>query len=148
MLKFALINPNLKKQSATNFSEEKNQNKRLIIPLKNGSFNDSQSKETGSQPFDLSLILLGFLGGLIALLTPCVFPMIPLTVSFFSSDKNKGKTKKLALFYSTSIVLIFILLSLPFHIYDSIDPQFFNRIATNVYLNLLFFLLLLLFPAP
>ncbi|MAJ36941.1 MAG: hypothetical protein CMC19_03310 [Flavobacteriaceae bacterium] len=140
-----VINPKLKKQSTANFTEEINQNERLIIPLKNGSFNDSQSKETGSQPFDLSLILLGFLGGLIALLTPCVFPMIPLTVSFFSSDKNKGKTKKLALFYSTSIVLIFILLSLPFHIYDSIDPQFFNRIATNVYLNLLFFLLLLLF---
>ncbi len=140
-----VINPNLKKQSATNFSEEKNQNKRLIIPLKNSSVTDSQSKETGSQPMDLSLVLLGFLGGLIALLTPCVFPMIPLTVSFFSSEKNKGKTKKLALFYSTSIVLIFILLSLPFHIYDSIDPQFFNRIATNVYLNLLFFVVLLLF---
>ena len=140
-----VINPNLKKQSTANFSEENNQNERLIIPLINNSVNDPQSKETGSQPMDLSLVLLGFLGGLIALLTPCVFPMIPLTVSFFSSEKNKGKTKKLALFYSTSIVLIFVLLSLPFHIYDSIDPQFFNRIATNVYLNLLFFVLLLLF---
>ena len=140
-----VINPKLKKQSTANFSEENNQNERLIIPLINNSVNGSQSKETGSQPMDLSLVLLGFLGGLIALLTPCVFPMIPLTVSFFSSEKNKGKTKKLALFYSTSIVLIFILLSLPFHIYDSIDPQFFNRIATNVYLNLLFFVLLLLF---
>ena len=140
-----LINPKLKKQSTANFNEEINQNERLIIPLKNSSFNDSQSKETGSQPLDLTLILLGFLGGLIALLTPCVFPMIPLTVSFFSSEKNKGKTKKLALIYSTSIVLIFILLSLPFHIYDSIDPQFFNQIATNVYLNLLFFVVLLLF---
>lgn len=140
-----LINPKLKKQSTANFNEEINQNERLIIPLKNSSFNDSQSKETGSQPLDLTLILLGFLGGLVALLTPCVFPMIPLTVSFFSSEKNKGKTKKLALFYSTSIVLIFILLSLPFHIYDSIDPQFFNQIATNVYLNILFFAVLLLF---
>ena len=140
-----VINPNLKKQSTANFSEENNQNERLIIPLINNSVNDPQSKETGSQPMDLSLVLLGFLGGLIALLTPCVFPMIPLTVSFFSSEKNKGKTKKLALFYSTSIVLIFVLLSLPFHIYDSIDPQFFNRIATNVYLNLLFFVVLLLF---
>jgi thiol:disulfide interchange protein len=140
-----VINPNLKKESTANFSEENNQNERLIIPLKNTSVNDSQGKQTGPQPLDLSLVLLGFLGGLIALLTPCVFPMIPLTVSFFSSEKNKGKTKKLALFYSTSIVLIFILLSLPFHIYDSIDPQFFNRIATNVYLNLLFFVVLLLF---
>jgi len=140
-----VINPNLKKESTANFSEENNQNERLIIPLKNTSVNDSQGKQTEPQPLDLSLVLLGFLGGLIALLTPCVFPMIPLTVSFFSSEKNKGKTKKLALFYSTSIVLIFILLSLPFHIYDSIDPQFFNRIATNVYLNLLFFVVLLLF---
>ena len=140
-----VINPNLKKQSTANFSEENNQNERLIIPIKNSRINDLQSKQTGSQPMDLSLVLLGFLGGLIALLTPCVFPMIPLTVSFFSSEKNKGKTKKLALFYSTSIVLIFILLSLPFHLYDSIDPQFFNRIATNVYLNLSFFVVLLLF---
>ena len=140
-----VINPKLKKQNTANFSKEKNQNERLVIPLKKNSVNYSLSKETGSQPLDLSLVLLGFLGGLIALLTPCVFPMIPLTVSFFSSEKNKGKTKKLALFYSTSIVLIFILLSLPFHIYDSIDPQFFNRIATNVYLNLLFFVVLLLF---
>ncbi len=140
-----VINPNLKKQSTANFSEENNQNERLIIPIKNSRINDPQSKQTGSQPMDLSLVLLGFLGGLIALLTPCVFPMIPLTVSFFSSEKNKGKTKKLALFYSTSIVLIFILLSLPFHLYDSIDPQFFNRIATNVYLNLSFFVVLLLF---
>ena len=140
-----VINPKLKKQSTANSFEENNQNTRLIIPLKKSSVNDFQSKETGSQPLDLSLVLLGFLGGLIALLTPCVFPMIPLTVSFFSSEKNKGKTKKLALFYSTSIVLIFILLSLPFHIYDSIDPQFFNQIATNVYLNLLFFVVLLLF---
>ena len=140
-----ILNPKLKKQSTSKITQEKNQNQRLTIPLKNKDFSKALSKGERPQALDLSLILLGFLGGLIALLTPCVFPMIPLTVSFFSSDKNKGKTKKLALFYSVSIVLIFILLSLPFHIYDSIDPQFFNQIATNVYLNLLFFVVLLLF---
>ena len=140
-----ILNPNLKKQSTSKITQEKNQNQRLIIPFKNKDFSKDLSKGERPQALDLSLILLGFLGGLIALLTPCVFPMIPLTVSFFSSDKNIGKTKKLALFYSVSIVLIFILLSLPFHIYDSIDPQFFNQISTNVYLNLLFFAVLLLF---
>jgi len=58
---------------------------------------------------------LGFLGGLIALLTPCVFPMIPLTVSFFtkqSQTKSKGIAN--ALLYGFFIVLIYALLSLPF----------------------------------
>tara|TARA_B100001093_G_scaffold69584_1_gene60112 strand:+ start:6280 stop:8262 length:1983 start_codon:yes stop_codon:yes gene_type:complete len=140
-----ILSPKLKKQSTSNIIQQKNQNERLIIPLKNKDITKELNNGEGSQPFDLSLILLGFLGGLIAILTPCIFPMIPLTVSFFSSEKNKGRTKKLALFYSSSIVLIFIILSLPFHIYDSIDPQFFNQIATNVYLNLLFSLVLLLF---
>lgn len=89
---------------------------------------------------------LGFLGGLIALLTPCVFPMIPLTVSFFtkhSESKRSGVAS--ALFYGFSIVLIYFLLSLPFHIFDSVDSQILNSIATNIWLNLAFFLIFLVF---
>jgi thiol:disulfide interchange protein DsbD len=83
---------------------------------------------------------LGFLGGLIALLTPCVFPMIPLTVSFFtkqSGTKSKGIAN--AMLYGFFIVLIYFLFSLPFHLFDSIDSQIFNIIATNIWLNLIFF---------
>lgn len=89
---------------------------------------------------------LGFLGGLIALLTPCVFPMIPLTVSFFtkhSQKKSKGIIN--ALLYGFFIVLIYFLLSLPFHLFDSVDSQILNSIATNVWLNLIFFFIFLFF---
>ncbi len=89
---------------------------------------------------------LGFLGGLIALLTPCVFPMIPLTVSFFtkqSQAKAKGITN--AVLYGVFIVVIYGLLSLPFHLFDSVDSQILNTIATNVWLNLAFFILFLFF---
>lgn len=89
---------------------------------------------------------LGFLGGLIALLTPCVFPMIPLTVSFYtkqSQQKAKGITN--AMLYGFFIVLIYFLLSLPFHLFDSIDSQILNTIATNIWLNVFFFAIFVFF---
>ena len=89
---------------------------------------------------------LGFLGGLIALLTPCVFPLIPLTVSFFTKHTgNRAKGITNALLYGFFIVLIYFLLSLPFHLFDSVDSQILNTIATNVWLNLLFFAIFVFF---
>lgn len=89
---------------------------------------------------------LGFLGGLIALLTPCVFPMIPLTVSFFTKgSKNKAKGKRDAFIYGFFILLIFVLLSIPFHIIDGISGNIFNQISTNIWLNLFFFAIFLFF---
>ncbi len=89
---------------------------------------------------------LGFLGGLIALLTPCVFPMIPLTVAFFtkhSQQKSKGLFN--AVLYGLFIILIYFLLSLPFHLFDSVDSQILNTIATHIWLNVLFFLVFIFF---
>ncbi len=89
---------------------------------------------------------LGFLGGLIALLTPCVFPMIPLTVSYFTKHtKNKSKGIFEASLYGFYIVLIYFLLSLPFHLFDSVDPQILNTIATNIWLNVAFFVVFVFF---
>ena len=89
---------------------------------------------------------LGFLGGLIALLTPCVFPMIPLTVSFFTKhSENASSGVWQAILYGFFIILIYFLLSLPFHIFDSVDPQILNTIATNIWLNLAFFALFVFF---
>lgn len=89
---------------------------------------------------------LGFLGGLIALLTPCVFPLIPLTVSYFTKHTgNRSKGVKNALLYGFFIVLIYFLLSLPFHLFDSIDSQILNTIATNIWLNIFFFLIFVFF---
>lgn len=89
---------------------------------------------------------LGFLGGLIALLTPCVFPMIPLTVSFFTKhSRNQSKGIGDAILYGFFIILIYFLLSLPFHLFDSVDSQILNTIATNIWLNVFFFLIFVFF---
>ena len=94
----------------------------------------------------LSVFLLGLLGGFIALLTPCVFPLIPLTVSFFT--KKGGSARKgqaHALLYGFFILLIYVLLSLPFHLLDHTDPEILNNISTNVWLNLVFFVIFVVF---
>ncbi len=93
-----------------------------------------------------SIFFLGLIGGLIALLTPCVFPMIPLTVSFFTkSSKNRAKGIQNALLYGGFIFLIYALLSIPFHLMDSINPDILNDISTNVWLNISFFVIFVFF---
>jgi thiol:disulfide interchange protein DsbD len=102
-------------------------------------------KEKKSESY-ITYAFLGFVGGLIALLTPCVFPMIPLTVSFFTKGtKNKAKGKRDALLYGLFILLIFVLLSLPFHIIDGIAGNIFNQISTSVWLNIFFFVIFIFF---
>ncbi len=95
----------------------------------------------------IRIFLLGLLGGLIALVTPCVFPMIPVTVSFFtkkSHHRNKGITN--AVLYGLFIFLIYVLITLPFHVANkAISPEIFNNISTNVWLNLLFFVIFVVF---
>jgi thiol:disulfide interchange protein DsbD len=95
----------------------------------------------------LTIFLLGLAGGLIALLTPCVFPMIPVTVSFFtkkSLDRKKGITN--AILYGLFIFFIYVAITLPFHVANkAISPEIFNNISTNVWLNLLFFAIFVVF---
>ena len=91
------------------------------------------------------LFLLGIGGGLFAILTPCVYPMIPLTVSFFTKGGQdaKGGFGKAAL-YGLFIFLIYTSLSLPFWFTDA-DPQMLNGLATNPILNLIFFAVFVFF---
>lgn len=99
--------------------------------------------EDKSQGFWL-IFLFGFAGGLFALLTPCVFPMIPLTVSFFTKGgTEKGKGILNAIFYGFCIFGIYAACSIPFHFGS--DPEILNRIATNVWLNLAFFAVFVVF---
>lgn len=99
-------------------------------------------KEEGS----IWIFAFGFLGGLVALLTPCVYPMIPLTISYFTKHaKSKKEGKKDALIYAFFIVLIFVLFTLPFHLISGINSDIFNQIATNIGLNLIFFVIFILF---
>jgi thiol:disulfide interchange protein len=87
-----------------------------------------------------SYFLLSLIGGLLATITPCVFPMIPMTVSFFlKQSTNKVKGKFNALFYGFCIILICVLFTLPFHIMQGISKDIFSDISTNVYLNFFFF---------
>jgi len=107
---------------------------------------DDFKVEEVKEKSNFTIFLLGFLGGFIALLTPCVFPMIPLTVSFFS--KSAGNTQKgmaNSILYGFFIFLIYFLLSLPFHVLDSLDPEFLNNVSTNVTLNVAFFIIFLVF---
>jgi len=94
-----------------------------------------------------SLFLLGLLGGLIALLTPCVFPMIPVTVTFFtkrSTNKRQGILN--AVLYGIFIFLIYLSISIPFHLAGTaVDENVFNNLSTNVWLNLLFFAIFVAF---
>ena len=93
----------------------------------------------------LSIFLLGILGGFLALLTPCVFPMIPLTVSFFTKKNENDNGISNAILYGFFIFLVYIILSIPFHLLDSVNPDILNDISTNIYLNVLFFLVFLVF---
>ena len=90
---------------------------------------------------------LGFLGGLLALITPCVFPMIPLTVSFFTKKGNQTKSLGIgkALLYGFFILLVYLILSIPFHLLDSVNPDILNEISTNVWLNVIFFIVFMFF---
>jgi len=88
---------------------------------------------------------IGFGAGLLALLFPCIFPLIPLTVSFFT---KRAPTRKRgirnAFLYGFSIFLIYALLSAPFHLFQ-LRPEVLNNISTNVPLNLAFFVVFVVF---
>ena len=95
----------------------------------------------------LKIFLLGILGGLIALLTPCVFPMIPVTVTFFTK-KSQSRKKGIAngMLYGFFIFLIYVLITIPFHVASkAISPEIFNNISTNVVLNIIFFAIFVVF---
>lgn len=118
----------------------------LTLDLKNKEVLVRQLGTSSTNSLYWNLFFLGFLGGLIALLTPCVFPMIPLTVSFFLKQGSSLRTGIFnALLYGFFIVLIYVLLSLPFHFLDSLNPEILNTISTNVPLNLIFFAVFVFF---
>ncbi len=118
----------------------------LVLPLKNKNLLELDTEGKQQKEGLFTIFLLGFIGGLLALLTPCVFPMIPLTVSFFTNQSQaKAKGISNAILYGLCIVVIYLLLSLPFHFLDSVNPEILNTISTNVWLNSFFFAILVFF---
>ena len=112
---------------------------------------EAEGKKTRVEPVAVesdkslwAIFILSFLSGFAALLTPCVFPMIPLTVSFFT---KQSKTRSLgirnAIFYGICIVLIYVLLGSLVTLIFGADSL--NALSTNVWFNVIFFILLVVF---
>ncbi len=92
------------------------------------------------------IFILAFLGGFAALLTPCVFPMIPMTVSFFTKQsKTKAAGIRNAFIYGISIIIIYVGLGMIITAIFGIDSL--NALSTNVWFNLIFFVILIVFAA-
>ncbi len=103
-----------------------------------------KEKKKSSDRSLLGIFIIAFFSGFAALLTPCVFPMIPMTVSFFTKQsKSKAQGIKNAIIYGLSIVVIYVLLgSLVSAIFGA---DALNALSTNVWFNVVFFLLLIVF---
>ena len=143
---FSLSGKKLEKEIVVLDDKSKQLTKNLKLDLKNTSLLKQNTNNSETDSSLISIFLLGFVGGLLALLTPCVFPMIPLTVSFFTKQsKNKRKGIFNAILYGVFIVVIYILLSVPFHLIDGLDPNILNTISTNIWLNIFFFAILVFF---
>ena len=91
------------------------------------------------------IFIAGFVGGLAALLMPCIFPMLPLTVSFFTKGSEKGKAFSRAALYGFFIILIYVVLGLLVTIIFGADAL--NGLSTDGIFNFLFFLLLVVFAS-
>ena len=115
----------------------------LELDLDKSSYNSASFIERSNY---FEIFIFGLIAGFLALLTPCVFPMIPLTVSYFIDETKLRYSGAIsASIYGGFIVLIYILLSIPFHVFDSLNPNILNTISTNVYVNLTFFVVFILF---
>lgn len=92
----------------------------------------------------LYIFIAGFIGGLIALVTPCVWPMIPMTVSFFlKQNKSRSKSVGTAAIYGGSIIVIYVVLGLA--VTAIFGASALNELATSALFNIIFFLLLVVF---
>ena len=130
------LNSNVKEDNVTEIKIE--DHKKNNLKLKSIKVNSS-AKDSWWVIF-----LKGFGGGLIALLTPCVFPMIPMTVTFFTK-RSKSRTSGIlnALLYGVSIIVIYVILGVV--ITALLGPSGLNDLSTNVWMNLVFFAIFVFF---
>jgi thiol:disulfide interchange protein len=124
---------------------EKKQMLQINVPdsINNLKSTINNKKEKKNQSL-LAIFIISFFSGFAALLTPCVFPMIPMTVSFFTnSSKNKLKGIRNAFLYGLSIIIIYVLLGTI--VTTVFGPTILNSLATNAWFNIFFFILLVIF---
>ena len=117
----------------------------LNLDLKNSELlvNEYENEMSNNLSRRINILILGLLGGFLALLTPCVFPMIPLTVSFFSTKNEQAKLYSSS--YGFFIILIYVSLSIPFYFLENINPEILNQISTSPVLNFIFFAIFVAF---
>jgi thiol:disulfide interchange protein len=116
--------------------------KETVIPVKS----EDKAAKPVTQIGLWSIFFIAFLSGFAALLTPCVFPMIPMTVSFFTKQsKTKAKGIRNAIIYGISIIFIYVVLG--FLVTWIFGADALNALSTNVWFNILFFVLLIVFAA-
>lgn len=111
---------------------------------KAATFSENSQSETGPKKGLWTIFLLAFGGGLLALFTPCVFPMIPMTVGFFTKQsKTRAAGIRNAIIYGISIILIYVVLGLV--VTGIFGADALNALSTSVAFNLIFFVVLILF---
>jgi thiol:disulfide interchange protein len=136
---FDLVNMTVKE--VKNFEEEvktETEKKNEKVP--------SNAEENEENQGLIGIFIIAFFSGFAALLTPCVFPMIPMTVSFFTKQsKNRAKGIKNAIFYGLSIIIIYVALGSV--ITGIFGADALNELSTSVTFNIIFFVLLIFFAA-
>lgn len=141
----SLVTTDTTKETIVTSSNDSNNQKSTFSTVEKIDKNTSGSENTPEEKQGLWAIFFGaFLGGLAALITPCVFPMIPLTVSFFTK-KAKSRTQAIAnaLVFGFSIILIYEILGILVSSLFSADTL--NGLSTNLYMNLIFFVVFIIF---
>ncbi|HLF51939.1 protein-disulfide reductase DsbD family protein [Flavobacterium sp.] len=122
--------------------ETATENKADIVPISESIKQPEKEEKKGL----LTIFIIAFFSGFAALLTPCVFPMIPMTVSFFTKQsKTKAKGIKNAIIYGVSIIVIYVFLG--FIVTWVFGADALNALSTNVWFNIIFFILLIVFAA-
>ena len=116
-----------------------------IINQRNSELEEiSNSKNKSNSKSIFLIFIISFLSGFAALITPCVFPMVPMTVSFFTKQsQDKASGVRNAILYGLRIIIIYVLLGTI--ITALFGASFLNSLSTNIYFNLFFFVLLIVF---
>ncbi|MFV0566838.1 MAG: protein-disulfide reductase DsbD family protein [Flavobacteriaceae bacterium] len=127
-----------------NLSEAKTENSNITAETATPSSANTKAADNDSKKGLWSIFIIAFLSGFAALLTPCVFPMIPMTVSFFTKQsKTKAAGIKNAIIYGLSIIVIYVLLGTAVTAIFGADAL--NALASDPWFNIIFFLLLVVF---
>lgn len=134
---------NAKVDDTANTANDTNDANEWWQPVDTAAFGNSEASPT-TQRSAWMLLFMGFIGGLLALMTPCVWPMIPMTLSFFlKKSHSRGRSIGEALLYGLSIIVIFLVLGIAITLIFGAGKL--NEIATSAVFNIIFFLLLVIF---